>query len=60
MMKQVAKADLFGVPSLETAGRIDDSDKMAGLQAASFVAPPACESLNASSRSRHRKSAPRS
>jgi hypothetical protein len=32
---QVAKA-IFGVPSLETAGRIDDSDKMAALQAATY------------------------
>jgi hypothetical protein len=36
MTKNLAKADLFGVPSLETAGRIDDSDKMAALTAASY------------------------
>jgi hypothetical protein len=36
MMKQVAKADLFGVPSLQTAGRIDDSDKVAAFEAAHY------------------------
>lgn len=36
MTKNVTKADLFGVPSLQTAGRIDDSDKVAALRAASY------------------------
>ncbi len=31
-----AKPNLFGVPSLETARAIDDSDKAAGLQAAHY------------------------
>jgi hypothetical protein len=30
------KPNLFGVPSLETARAIDDSDKAAGLQAAHY------------------------
>ena len=31
-----SKPNLFGVPSLETARAIDDSDKAAGLQAAHY------------------------
>ena len=31
-----AKPNFFGVPSLETARAIDDSDKAAGLQAAHY------------------------
>ncbi len=37
---------IFGVPSLETARAIDDSDKAAGLQAAHFRLSPACVSLS--------------
>jgi hypothetical protein len=29
-MKQLCKSQIFGVPSLETAGRNDDSDKVSG------------------------------
>jgi hypothetical protein len=36
MTKNIAKADLFGVPSLQTAGRIDDSDKVQALEAAIY------------------------
>jgi hypothetical protein len=36
MTKNVARADLFGVPSLQTAGRIDDSDKVAAFEAAHY------------------------
>jgi hypothetical protein len=35
MAKSLTKP-VFGVPSLETAARIDDNDKSAALQAASF------------------------
>jgi hypothetical protein len=35
MNKQLSK-QIFGVPSIETAGRIDDSDKVSGLQAAYY------------------------
>lgn len=33
---RLAKSTIFGVPSLETATRIDDSDKVAGLEAARY------------------------
>jgi hypothetical protein len=36
MVKTLTKQALFGVPSLETAGRIDDSDKVSGLAAAHY------------------------
>jgi hypothetical protein len=36
MTKNVARADLFGVPSIQTAGRIDDSDKVAAFEAAHY------------------------
>jgi hypothetical protein len=36
MLKNVTKADLFGVPSLQTSGRIDDSDKVAAFEAAHY------------------------
>jgi hypothetical protein len=32
----LAKSTIFGVPSIETAGRIDDSDKVSALDAAHF------------------------
>jgi hypothetical protein len=35
MNKAITKPS-FGVPSLETVARIDDSDKMAGLEAARY------------------------
>ena len=35
MTMQLSK-QLFGVPSIQTASRIDDSDKVSGLQAAHF------------------------
>jgi hypothetical protein len=35
-VKSPTKQSTFGVPSLETAGRIDDSDKVAGLEAAHY------------------------
>jgi molybdopterin synthase catalytic subunit len=35
MNRQVTKPS-FGVPSLETVSRIDDSDKVAGLEAARY------------------------
>ena len=35
MNKQISK-QIFGVPSLQTAGRIDDSDKVSGLEAAHY------------------------
>jgi hypothetical protein len=35
MNKQLTK-QIFGVPSVETAGRIGDSDKVAALHAASY------------------------
>jgi hypothetical protein len=31
-----SKPNLFGVPSLETASRIDDSDKTAAIEAATY------------------------
>jgi hypothetical protein len=36
MMKAVAKQNLFGVPSLETAGRIDNSDIVNAVNAAHY------------------------
>jgi hypothetical protein len=36
MSKQLSKQQIFGVPSLETASRIDDSDKVSAFQAAHF------------------------
>ena len=36
MTKNVARADLLGVPSIQTAGRIDDSDKVAAFEAAHY------------------------
>ena len=33
---KLAKSTIFGVPSLETAGRIDDSDKVSAFGAAHF------------------------
>jgi hypothetical protein len=35
MNRQVTK-QIFGVPSIETTGRVDDSDKVAGLEAARY------------------------
>jgi hypothetical protein len=36
MTKQVSKPSIFGVPSLHVARSIDDSDKVAAIQAASY------------------------
>ena len=36
MSKTLTKQTLFGVPSLETARRVDDSDKVAALEAAHY------------------------
>jgi hypothetical protein len=36
MAKNVTKANLFGVPSLETATRIDNEDMVAALHAAHY------------------------
>ena len=36
MAKQLTKQPLFGVPSLEMASKIDDSDKIEGLRAAHY------------------------
>jgi hypothetical protein len=36
MTKTLTKPGLFGVPSLETAQRIDDSDKVEALHAAHY------------------------
>jgi hypothetical protein len=33
---RLAKSTIFGVPSLETAGRIDDSDKVSAFEAAHY------------------------
>jgi hypothetical protein len=35
-MKQLAKQQTFGVPSLEVASRIEDSDMVAALEAANY------------------------
>ena len=32
----LTKSTIFGVPSMETAGRIDDSDKVSAFEAARF------------------------
>jgi hypothetical protein len=36
MSKQLSKQQIFGVPSIETASRIDDSDKVSAFQAAHY------------------------
>jgi hypothetical protein len=36
MNKQVSKAQLFGIPSIQTAARIDDSDRVSALEAAHY------------------------
>ena len=41
---------VFGVPSLETANRIDDADKTARFQAAHYRLTAPCGSSNANSR----------
>ena len=46
------KPTIFGVPSLETARAIDDSDKAASLQAAHYRSPPGCVSWSNSLTSR--------
>jgi hypothetical protein len=36
MQKQLSKQQVFGMPSIETAGRIDDSDKVSAFEAAHY------------------------
>lgn len=45
MNRQVSKAAIFGVPSLQTAERIDDSDKMAAIEAAHYRCHPRMHEL---------------
>jgi hypothetical protein len=56
MVKSLAK-QIFGVPSLETAGRIEDSIRSRHSRPRTTAAAPGCGSLNSNSRSRLRKSA---
>ena len=48
MAKTQLTKQLFGVPSIETAGRIDDSDKVSAFEAARFR----CHGLRAAARER--------
>jgi hypothetical protein len=47
MMKQVTKAAIFGIPSLETSQRIDTNDQTCRAQAAHFRCQSRMQELEA-------------